>query len=69
MQYRRDQTQGGTYFFTVAMLRRWPWFNDARYVANLRQAFTDGIKRRPFKIDAIVVMPDHIHAIWTLPEG
>ncbi|MBY0455158.1 MAG: transposase [Burkholderiaceae bacterium] len=69
MQYRRDQTQGGTYFFTVVMLRRWPWFNDARYVANLRQAFTDEIKRRPFKIDAIVVMPDHIHAIWTLPEG
>lgn len=69
MQYRRDQTQGGTYFFTVVMFRRWPWFNDAWYVANLRQAFTDEINRRPFKIDAIVVMPDHIHAIWTLPGG
>ena len=69
MQYRRDNTSGGTYFFTVVMFRRWPWFNDARYVAHLRQAFADEKARRPFEINAIVVMPDHLHTIWTLPEG
>ena len=69
MQYRRDATPGGTYFFTVAMFRRWPWFSDARYVAHLRQAFADEKARRPFAINAIVVMPDHLHTLWTLPEG
>ena len=69
MRYRRDQTLGGSYFFTVVTFERWPWFGDTRYVACLRQAVADEKKRRPFQIDAMVVMPDHLHAIWTLPEG
>ncbi len=60
---------GGTYFFTVVTFWRWPWFNDVRYVAHLRQAFADEKARRPFEINAIVVMPDHLHTLWTLPEG
>lgn len=58
----------GRIFFTVVMFRRWPWFNDVRYVAHLRQAFAEEKARRPFQINAIVVMPDHLHTMWTLPE-
>lgn len=67
MQYRRDYTLGATYFFTVITFRRVPLFNRPEAVANLRAAFREEIARRPFTIDAIVIMPDHIHAIWTLP--
>jgi putative transposase len=35
----------------------------------LRHAFKDVRHRHPFAIDAIVVLPDHLHTIWTLPEG
>ncbi len=67
MQYRRDYTQGASYFFTLVTFRRIPLFNQPEKVANLRRAFSEEMARRPFYIDAIVIMPDHIHAIWTLP--
>jgi putative transposase len=35
----------------------------------LRTAFSDVKFKRPFTIDAIVILPDHLHCIWTLPEG
>jgi putative transposase len=35
----------------------------------LRQAFRKVIKRHPFKVDAFVLLPDHLHCIWTLPQG
>ncbi len=69
MRYRRDHTEGGTYFFTVVAFRRRPWFGDPARVAQLRAAFRAEMARRPFSIDAIVIMPDHIHAVWTLPPG
>ena len=67
MQYRRDYTAGATYFFTVLTYRRVPLFSQAEAVAALRTAIREEKARRPFSIDAIVIMPDHIHAIWTLP--
>lgn len=67
MQYRRDYTLGATYFFTVITFRRVPLFNRPGAVAGLRTAFSEEMARRPFTIDAIVIMPDHIHTIWTLP--
>jgi len=36
-------------------------------VAILREAIRAEKARRPFQIDAMVILPDHIHAIWTLP--
>ena len=67
MQYRRDYTNGGSYFFTVVTFRRMPLFNQPQMVHHLRTAFSEEMLRRPFYIDAIVIMPNHIHAIWTLP--
>lgn len=69
MRYRRDYTAGATYFFTVVVFRRKPLFADPVRVAQLRAAFQAEMARRPFYIDAMVVMPDHLHAIWTMPPG
>jgi putative transposase len=38
-------------------------------VALLRQAYAEASKRLPFKTIAICVLPDHLHAIWALPDG
>lgn len=67
MQYRRDYSQGAAYFFTVVTFMRQPLFNRPQSVESLRIATRLEMERRPFVIDAIVIMPDHIHAIWTLP--
>ena len=68
MNYRRDYTFGATYFFTVVTFSRRKIFDDPEAVARLRAAFSGEMTRRPFYIDAIVIMPDHLHTIWTLPE-
>jgi putative transposase len=67
--YRRYRIPGGTYFFTVNLLERSP--NDllVRHIDIFRQAVRDTRKRWPFHIDAWVVLPDHLHCVWTLPEG
>lgn len=67
MRYRRDHTEGATYFFTVATCGRRRLFADAAAVVDLRAAFRAEMARRPFRIDAIVILPDHLHAVWTLP--
>jgi len=69
MRYRRDYTSGATYFFTVVVFQRRPLFDDPARVEQLRAAFQAEMVRRPFYIDAMVVMPDHLHAIWTMPPG
>jgi putative transposase len=68
MQYRRDYTQGASYFFTVVTFRRVGFFNTDEAVSRLRSAFKEEMARRPFVIDAIVILPDHIHSVWTLPK-
>jgi len=66
--YRRNFVAGGSYFFTVNLAeRRLRLLTDN--IALLRAAFRSARVRHPFAIDAIVVLPDHLHAIWTLPEG
>jgi putative transposase len=69
MHYRRDYTEGATYFFTAVTFRRKPLFSQAEAVDGLRLAFREEMARRLSTIDAIVIMPDHLHAIWTLPLG
>ncbi|HYG89521.1 MAG TPA: transposase [Azospirillum sp.] len=68
MRYRRDRTPGGTYFFTVVTDGRAPLFSDAVCIDLLRASFRSVRERHPFIIDAIVVLPDHLHTIWTLPK-
>lgn len=67
MQYRRAIVPGGTFFFTVVTDRRRPILASGDAVDVLRNAFRSVRQLRPFEIDAIVVMPDHLHCIWTLP--
>jgi putative transposase len=69
MQYRRSRLPGATYFFTIVTFQRQSIFHDAIAVEVLRSAFRDVMVRMPFQIDAIVVLPEHIHCLWTLPEG
>lgn len=67
VQYRRNRVLGGTYFFTVTLRdRRATTLVD--YIDDLRVAFRETRRKRPFVIDAMVVLPDHLHALWTLPE-
>ena len=69
MRYRRARLKGGTYFFTVVTHRRIKIFAQSDNVELLRQAFKKVKERHPFKIDAFVLLPDHLHCIWTLPQG
>ena len=66
--YRRVIVPGGCYFFTVNLLDR-----NSRLLVDhidaLGAAVRDRRARFPFDIDAMVILPDHIHAIWTLPPG
>jgi putative transposase len=64
--YRRPFVPGGTWFFTVNLLDR----SSSLLVEEidlLRAAIQRTRNRFPFHIDAFVVLPDHMHAVWTLP--
>jgi len=66
--YRRAFVPGGCWFFTVNLLdRRKALLVD--HIDALRDAVEKTRRRYPFIIDAVVVLPDHIHAVWTLPPG
>ncbi len=67
MEFRRARIPGATYFFTVVTAERRPLLIDN--ISHLRNAFRSVKHRYPFHIEAIVVLPDHPHAIWRLPEG
>jgi REP element-mobilizing transposase RayT len=67
-QYRRHFLPGGSHFFTVNLAnRRLRLLTDP--IEALRAAFRYTLDRHPFTLDAIVVLPEHLHAIWTLPHG
>ena len=68
MHYRRANTKGGTYFFTVNLHdRKSTLLVDE--IDLLRTAFYRVKKQHPFIVNAIVVLPEHIHAIMTLPAN
>lgn len=66
--YRRVRIPGAKFFFTVALADRG---SDLllREIDALRRAYALTRSERPFWCDAIVILPDHLHAIWTLPPG
>jgi putative transposase len=65
--YRRYFIKGGCWFFTVNLLDRQKRLL-VDHIDALREATSWTMRRYPFRIDAFVVLPDHLHAIWTLPE-
>src|SRR5690348_128159 len=66
--YRRNRVPGATYFFTVALRDRTSRLLTERH-ADFREAYRAARIRRLFETVAIVVLPEHLHAIWRLPEG
>jgi putative transposase len=68
MRYRRAHVGGGTYFFTVNLAERSRTLL-VDHADVLRSVMREVKVRHPFHIDAIVILPEHLHAIWTLPRG
>ena len=68
VSYRRSLVPGGTYFFTVTLIDRSSTLLIDR-IGDLREAFRKVKKKRPFNIDSIVILPDHLHSIWSLPRS
>src|SRR5215468_8850307 len=68
VSYRRNFVAGGTFFFTVTLADR-----TSRtlidHIEALRAAMRKTRRSQPFTIDAVVVLPDHLHIVMTLPEG
>ncbi|WP_305908080.1 transposase [Methylomarinum sp. Ch1-1] len=68
-EYHRLYIPGASWFFTVVVADRKKRSLLLDNIATLRQAFRYVKQRHPFNIDAVVVLPDHLHCMWTLPEG
>ncbi|WP_274584529.1 transposase [Neisseria leonii] len=69
MHYRRLYHQGGTYFFTVVTHKRQPILTTDTVRTALRQAVIAVREKYPFENIAWVLLPDHMHIIWRLPDG
>ena len=68
MHYRRTDVAGATYFFTVNLAERNRTLL-TEHIATLRTVMRGVKQRHPFHVDAMVILPDHLHCVWTLPEG
>jgi putative transposase len=66
--YRRAHIAGGTFFFTLTLADR---SSDllVREIDRVRHSYTQVQERRPFESNAICILPNHLHAIWSLPPG
>jgi putative transposase len=67
--YIRNYVPGGTFFFTVVTYQRRRMLTDALARSTLRSALRQVRARWPFDIIAIVLVPDHLHTVWSMPEG
>lgn len=67
--YRRAATPGGCYFFTVVTHLRRELLATPEHVAVLRSVVREVRDVLPFQIDAWVILPDHMHCVWTLPPN
>src|SRR5262249_41063197 len=67
-RYRRLKIEGGTFFFTITLVDR---SDDllVRHIDRHREAYKFAADRYRFETVAICVLPDHLHAIWTLPTA
>jgi putative transposase len=66
-RYLRARTLGASYFFTVNLENRVESRLLVDRIDSLRDAFMRVKRDRPFEVDAIVILPEHLHAVWTLP--
>jgi putative transposase len=67
--YKRVRVKGGCYFFTVNLAERQGNSLLIRHIDELREAFRLTQRDHPFKMEAVVIMPDHLYCIWQLPEN
>jgi len=68
VNYRRNRVSGGTFFFTLTLVDRHSSLL-VEYIDLLRKTVRNVQNQYPFHIDAIVILPDHLHTIWMLPAG
>ncbi len=66
LQYRRADVKGGTYFFTINLAQRHKTLLTDE-IDILRLVINKVKKQHPFQLNAMVVLPDHLHALLTLP--
>ena len=66
-QYRRCRLQGGSYFFTLVTHQRRPFLCDEPARRLLREVMSACFSRWPTRMEAVVLLPDHLHVIWSLP--
>lgn len=66
--YRRAHIEGGTYFFTVVTYNRDKILCTKGNLEKLQLSINEIRREYPFTIDAWVLLPDHVHCIWTLPR-
>ena len=66
-QYRRAYVPGSTFFLTLGTYNRMPLFADPHNISRLRSALATVRQEHPFETVAAVVLPDHLHFLWTLP--
>lgn len=67
--YRRVYIPGSTYFFTLTAYKRKPIFDNEEVRVLLRQAMDDVKRKYPFEINAVTLLPDHLHCVLTLPDN
>jgi putative transposase len=67
--YRRAFQPGGTFFFTVVTEGRAPILCTDTGRTILHDAIAECMRTRPLSLDAIILLPDHLHTQWTLPPG
>ncbi len=67
--YRRMRLEGGCFFFTVVTYGRRRFLTEEHARECLRAAWDDTLRLHPFELVAVCLLPDHLHCIWSLPEG
>jgi putative transposase len=67
--YRRWFHAGGTYFFTVVTYNRQNIFSNKLARSFLHQAIVEVRIWRPFEMQGVVLLPDHCHCIWKMPDN
>jgi putative transposase len=66
--YRRAKIEGGVFFFTVTLADRASGLLVLE-IDRLRRAYREAKAKQPFETEAICILPDHLHALWSLPPG
>jgi len=69
MDYRRSRQPGGCFVFTLVTHQRQKILTEEINIARINDAFKIEMAKRPFTIEAFVLLPDHLHTIWKLPDG